>query len=42
MTNGIPEITPAELKARLDRGDDLFILDVREPHEYQICNLKGN
>jgi molybdopterin/thiamine biosynthesis adenylyltransferase/rhodanese-related sulfurtransferase len=37
----VPEITPRELKARLDRGDDLFILDVREPHEYQICNLKG-
>jgi adenylyltransferase/sulfurtransferase len=37
----VPEITPKELKARLDRGDDLFILDVREPHEYQICNLKG-
>ena len=37
----VPEITPRELKARLGRGDDLFILDVREPHEYQICNLKG-
>ena len=37
----VPEITPRELKARLDRGDDLFILDVREPHEYQICNLGG-
>src|SRR5271169_4155230 len=41
MTDGIPEITAKELKARLDRGDDLFILDVREPHEYQICNLNG-
>src|SRR5205814_9815531 len=38
----VPEITPRELKARLDSGDDLFILDVREPHEYQICNLKGH
>src|SRR5580698_9290319 len=37
----VPEITPRELKSRLDRGDDLFILDVREPHEYQICNLNG-
>src|SRR6267154_873806 len=37
----VPEITPRELKQRLDRGDDLFILDVREPHEYQICNLNG-
>src|ERR1700689_305784 len=41
VTN-IPEITPVELKSRLDRGDDLFILDVREPHEYQICNLGGH
>jgi len=38
----VPEITPRELKARLDQGDDLYILDVREPHEYQICNLKGH
>jgi sulfur-carrier protein adenylyltransferase/sulfurtransferase len=38
----IPEITPRELKARLDRGDDLYILDVREPHEYQICNIDGH
>jgi len=38
---GVPEITPKDLKARLDKGDDLFILDVREPHEYQICNLNG-
>jgi len=37
----VPEITPKELKARLDRGDDLFILDVREPHEYQICQMGG-
>jgi molybdopterin/thiamine biosynthesis adenylyltransferase/rhodanese-related sulfurtransferase len=41
MTDGIAEITPRDLKARQDRGDDLFILDVREPHEYQICNLHG-
>src|SRR5258708_9816791 len=38
----VPEITPRELKSLLDRGDDLFILDVREPHEFQICNLKEN
>jgi adenylyltransferase/sulfurtransferase len=41
MTNGIPEITARDLKMRQDRGEDLFILDVREMHEYQICNLKG-
>ncbi len=38
----VPEITPRELKSRLDRGDELFILDVREPHEFQICNLSGH
>ena len=31
-----------ELKRRLDAGDDLFVLDVREPHEYQICNIGGH
>jgi sulfur-carrier protein adenylyltransferase/sulfurtransferase len=38
----VPEITARELKERLDKGEDVFILDVREPHEYQICNLKGH
>ena len=41
MTAGVPEISVEEFKRRLDRGDDLFVLDVREPHEYQICNLRG-
>ena len=39
---GLPEMTVEELKRRLDAGDDLFVLDVREPHEYQICNLGGH
>src|SRR5438094_1005351 len=38
---GIPEIQVQELKRRLDAGEDIFILDVREPHEYKICNLGG-
>jgi adenylyltransferase/sulfurtransferase len=38
----VPEIEPRQLKARLDRGVEIFILDVREPHEYQICNLGGH
>ena len=41
MTDGIPEITATDLKARQDRGEKVFLLDVREPHEYQICNLNG-
>ena len=36
------DMTVEELKQRLDKGDDLFVLDVREPHEYQICNLGGH
>src|SRR5579863_9268690 len=38
---GVSEIQVEELKRRLDAGDDLFVLDVREPHEYQICNING-
>ncbi len=37
----VPEIAPRELYQRLQSGEDIFILDVREPHEYQICNLGG-
>jgi adenylyltransferase/sulfurtransferase len=33
------EITATELKQRLDRGDDLQIIDVREPNEYEIARL---
>ena len=36
------DMTVEEFKQRLDKGDDLFVLDVREPHEYQICNLGGH
>ncbi len=39
---GIPEMQVEELKRRLDAGEDLFVLDVREPHEYQICNIGGH
>jgi adenylyltransferase/sulfurtransferase len=38
----IPEIQPEELKRRLDAREDIFVLDVREPHEYQIVNIKGH
>lgn len=41
VNTGVPEISVEELKQRLDAKEDLFILDVREPHEYQICNLNG-
>ena len=35
------EIDVLELKERLDRGEALAIVDVREPHEYQICRIPG-
>ncbi|MFN8005827.1 MAG: molybdopterin-synthase adenylyltransferase MoeB [Terriglobia bacterium] len=36
------EITPEELKARLDRGESPVILDVREPNEFQICRIPNS
>ena len=36
------EISVEELKKKIDSKEDIFILDVREPHEYQICNLNGH
>jgi adenylyltransferase/sulfurtransferase len=41
VKNGIPQISVKELKRRLDAGEDLFILDVRQPFEYQIANIGG-
>ena len=39
---GVPEVTVEELKAKLDRGDGVVVLDVREPNEYQICRIAGS
>jgi MoaD family protein len=39
---GVPEVTVEELKAKLDRGEDVHVLDVREPNEYQICRIAGS
>jgi len=35
----VPELTVAELRARIERGERVSILDVREPHEWDIVNL---
>lgn len=35
-------ITPTELKSRLDRGDQLVLLDVREQWEFDLAKLKGS
>jgi molybdopterin/thiamine biosynthesis adenylyltransferase/rhodanese-related sulfurtransferase len=41
-TKNALEITAVELKQRLDRGDKLRIIDVREPNEYQINRIPGS
>ncbi|HLK54527.1 MAG TPA: molybdopterin-synthase adenylyltransferase MoeB [Candidatus Angelobacter sp.] len=41
VNTGVPEISVEELKQRLDAKEDFVLLDVREPHEYNICNLNG-
>ncbi len=35
----MPEITPTELKQRLDKGDDIQIIDVREQNEYDFARI---
>ena len=35
-------ITPAELKEKFDRGDTFQLIDVREPHEYEIVKIDGS
>lgn len=37
----LEEISATALKRRLDRGDDIQIIDVREPHEYEIARIPG-
>jgi rhodanese-related sulfurtransferase len=38
----VPEISAEELKRKLDAGEQLFILDVRDAHEYQQSNIGGH
>jgi len=40
--DGAGEITVEDLKRRIDQGEDLFILDVRNPEEFQICRIPGS
>ena len=39
ILTGVPQMSPSELKSRLNAGEQPFILDVREPHEWEISNL---
>ena len=38
----VPEIQAEELKQRLDAGEKLYLLDVRDEHEYEISNIGGH
>ncbi|MCB9461869.1 MAG: molybdopterin-synthase adenylyltransferase MoeB [Anaerolineaceae bacterium] len=38
---GMNEISVSELKAQLDAGEDILVLDVREPHEWEIAAIDG-
>jgi adenylyltransferase/sulfurtransferase len=40
-TEAVREITPREVAARIERGDDLMLLDVREPSEWAIARIDG-
>jgi adenylyltransferase/sulfurtransferase len=39
--NEVPEITVRELKERLDTDEEISVIDVREPHEYEVANLES-
>jgi len=39
IKNGVPQITVQQLKHRIDAGEEVYILDVREPFEYQIAKV---
>jgi adenylyltransferase/sulfurtransferase len=41
VKNGIPQMTVKELKRRIDAGEDVQLIDVREPYEYQIAQIGG-
>jgi rhodanese-related sulfurtransferase len=39
---GLPyEISPSDTKAKLDAGEKVVLIDVREPGEHQICRIDG-
>ncbi|SHI66877.1 Rhodanese-related sulfurtransferase [Hymenobacter daecheongensis DSM 21074] len=38
----LPDLTPEDLHARLQRGETLQLIDVREPEEYEYCRIEGS
>ncbi|MBA3389900.1 MAG: molybdopterin-synthase adenylyltransferase MoeB [Rubrobacter sp.] len=39
QANGVPEISVTDLKRKMDAGENINVLDVREPHEYEVANI---
>lgn len=39
---GIKQITATELQIKIQEAEDLLLLDVREPYEYQFANIGGS
>ncbi|MBC8081899.1 MAG: rhodanese [Hymenobacter sp.] len=38
----LPELTPEDLQARLTSGEDIQLIDVRQPEEYAYCRIGGS
>jgi rhodanese-related sulfurtransferase len=36
------EIAPAEVKRRMDAGEKLYLIDVREPYEFKLARIEGS
>jgi rhodanese-related sulfurtransferase len=42
MSQPVLEVTPQEVKRRLDAGEAVVLLDVREPSEYTLTRIEGS
>ncbi|MGB0723614.1 MAG: rhodanese-like domain-containing protein [Gammaproteobacteria bacterium] len=40
-TQGVQELFPWDLEERMDKGDDILLVDLREPHEYDTMHIDG-
>lgn len=38
----VRQILPQDVKARLDAGEPVYLLDVRQPEEYEYCRIEGS
>ncbi|MBT3921824.1 MAG: rhodanese [Nitrospina sp.] len=40
--DSVKQLQPLELKKKLDNGEDIFLLDVREPWEFSLSSINGS